>query len=246
MFDGLRDRITDTRDSIADFFGGIGPTTWAGLAALLLLVGAVVVLSRTESDNEVDVVQLTLDAVSTESSRFVPTLTSNLTRTPVRAAVTAAAPTLALSGRREIRQYAASAEATSERDPLAQGAVQAAGPPNTPGCGDYRSAWATADANGSGALTLLYPELVTPTAVVVYETYNPGFVTRIDVIDIYGETHTVYQAQPQARDECPFTLIAPVDDADYEGNRVVVYVDQATSSGGWNQIDAVELIGVKH
>jgi hypothetical protein len=239
MFDELRDRITD-------FFGGISQMTWAGLAAVVLLVGAVIVLNRTESDNQVDVVQLTLNAVSTESSRYVPTLASNLTRTPVQAAVTAAAPTLALSGRREIRQYAASAEATSERDPLAQGAVQAAGPPNTPGCGDYRSAWATADANGSGALTLLYPELVTPTAVVVYETYNPGFVTRIDVVDVYGEVHTIYQAQPRAQSQCPYTLIVRVEDADYEGNRVVVYVDQTTSGGGWNEIDAVELIGVKH
>ncbi len=239
MFDGLRDRITD-------FFGGIGQMTWVGLAAVVLLVGAVIVLNRAESDNQVDIVQLTLDAVSTESNRYVPTLASNLTRTPVQAAVTAAAPTLALSGRREIRQYAASAEATSERDPLAQGAVQAAGPPNTPGCGDYRSAWATADANGSGALTLLYPELVTPTTVVVYETYNPGFVTRIDVVDVYGEVHTIYQAQPRAQSQCPFTLVVRVEDADYEGNRVIVYVDQTTSGGGWNEIDAVELIGVKH
>jgi hypothetical protein len=239
MFDGLRDRITD-------FFGGISQMTWVGLVAVVLLVGAVIVLNRTESDNQVDVVQLTLNAVSTESSRYVPTLAANLTRTPVQAAVTAAAPTLALSGRREIRQYAASAEATSERDPLAQGAVQAAGPPNTPGCGDYRSAWATADANGSGALTLLYPELVTPTTVVVYETYNPGFVTHIDFVDVYGEVHTIYQAQPQAQTQCPFTLVVRVDDADYEGNRVVVYVDQTTSGGGWNEIDAVELIGVKH
>jgi hypothetical protein len=192
------------------------------------------------------VVQLTLNAVSTESSRYVPTLASNLTRTPVQAAVTAAAPTLALSGRREIRQYAASAEATSERDPLAQGAVQAAGPPNTPGCGDYRSAWATADPGGSGALTLLYPELVTPTAVVIYQTYNPGFVTRVDVVDVYGEAHTVYQSPPGARADCPYTQIITVEDAGYEGNRVVVYVDQATSGGGWNEIDAVELIGVKH
>jgi len=239
MFDGLRDRITD-------FFGGIGQMTWVGLAAVVLLVGAVIVLNRAESDNQVDIVQLTLDAVSTESNRYVPTLASNLTRTPVQAAVTAAAPTLALSGRREIRQYAASAEATSERDPLAQGAVQAAGPPNTPGCGDYRSAWATADANGSGALTLLYPELVTPTTVVVYETYNPGFVTRIDVVDVYGEVHTIYQAQPRAQSQCPFTLVVRVEDAGYEGNRVIVYVDQTTSGGGWNEIDAVELIGVKH
>jgi hypothetical protein len=239
MFDRLRDRITD-------FFGGISQMTWAGLAAVVLLVGAVIVLNRAESDNQVDVVQLTLNAISTESSRYVPTLASNLTRTPVQAAVTAAAPTLALSGRREIRQYAASAEATSERDPLAQGAVQAAGPPNTPGCGDYRSAWATADANGTGALTLLYPELVTPTAIVVYETYNPGFVTRIDVVDVYGEVHTIYQAQPRAQSQCPFTLIVQVEEADYEGNRVVVYVDQTTSGGGWNEIDAVELIGVKH
>ena len=142
--------------------------------------------------------------------------------------------------------YAASAEATSEIDPLTQGAVQAAGPPNTTECGDFATAWATKKPTDSAALTLLYPELVKPTGVIVYETFNPGFISRIDFMDIYGEFHTIYEGQPQVRAQCPFQLVVAIDNADYEGSRLVVYIDQTTSLGGWDQIDAVELIGIRH
>jgi hypothetical protein len=44
--------------------------------------------------------------------------------------------------------------------------------------------------------------------------------------------------------QCPFVLVIPVE-ADYASNTVIVTVDQTTSPGGWNQIDAVELVGIK-
>ncbi len=156
------------------------------------------------------------------------------------------APTLSLAGRREIRQFAASASASSERDSLAQGAVQAAGPPNTPDCGDFRTAWASRNPNEVATLTLLYAELVTPTGVQVYQTYNPGFITRIEMADIYGEVHVVYEAAPQPQAQCPFVLVVPIERAGFQTNRVTFTLDQTGSAGGWSQIDAVELIGIKH
>ena len=214
----------------------------------MVLAVAVLLAIASRGGNNVDpqVLELTISAASTQANRFVPTLAAELTRTPPIVALTGAAPTLELAGRLEVRQYAASAEATSERGDVDWGAVRAAGPPDTPECGDLRTAWATEQPNETASLTLLFPELVTPTGLLVYETYNPGFITLITFTDVYGEEHIIYQAAPQPRPQCPFVLVVPIMDADYQGNRVTIFVNQTTSVGGWNQIDAVELVGVKH
>ncbi len=124
--------------------------------------------------------------------------------------------------------------------------MQAAGPPNTPDCGDFRTAWASTLPNESARLTLKFAELVEPTEVLVYQSYNPGYVTRIEIVDLYGDRHVVYEAAPQPIAQCPFTLVVSIPDADYETSLIEITVDQTTSAGGWNQIDAVELVGIKH
>lgn len=216
------------------------------IAGLVVLVVVLLVAMRPGNDMPPEVLELTLGAVSTQSNRTIPTLAAEMTRTPAVLALTGAAPTLAPSGRLEVRQWAATAQATSERDAVAGGAVQAAGPPNTSDCGDAETAWATQFPNSSASLTLLFPELVTPTGLYVHQTFNPGFITLITLTDIYGEEHIVYQAVPQAIGQCPLVLYVPIDDADYQSNRVTITVDQSTSAGGWNQIDAVQMIGISY
>lgn len=242
----IRDKFNEFRDSVVDLFGNVGSVIWYGLGAVVLLVLIVVVLSVLPSNVDPNVVQLTVNAAATESNRFVPTIVRSLTETPPAAALTGSAPTLSVGGRRVVEQFAASANATSERDPVAQGAVQAAGPPNTDACGDFQTAWATANPNDSAALTLFYPELVRPRRVRIYETFNPGFVTRVEFVDIYGEVHVVYEAAPQALGQCPFIREIAITDVDAPGNQLIVYVNQAASTGGWNEIDAVELLGLKY
>ena len=231
---------------IRDFIENMSQAVWWGIGVVAALAALIIFLSRTNTGVNVGEVELTLSAASTQSNLHVPTLAANLTQTPPESALTGSAPTLSLAGRREVRQFAASATASSERDRLAQGAVQAAGPPDTPECGDFRTAWASLNPNEAASLTLLFPELVTPTSLQVYETYNPGFITRIETIDLYGGLHTVYEAVPRPRTQCPFVLVVPIADADYQTSRVTIYLNQSTSTGGWNQIDAVELIGIKH
>ncbi len=219
---------------------------WLVILGLVIAVALLVFSMRPEDVPDPRVLDLTLNAASTQENVYLPTLAASLTQTPVIVALTEAAPTLALSGRQEVRQFAASAGATSERDTLNQGAIQAAGPPNTSECGDFRTAWASATPNEVAALTLLFPELVTPTGLRVYESYNPGFITRITFTDIYGKVHLVYEAPPGPQALCPFVLVVAIVDADFKGNMITIEVDQRTSLGGWDQIDAVELIGIKH
>jgi len=97
-----------------------------------------------------------------------------------------------------------------------------------------------------GTLNLYFAQLVRPTQVRIHQNFNPGYITRVDLIDIYGEPHTIYESVPIPNPQCPFVLVIPVVDADYATNTAVVYIDQTGSTTGWNQIDAVELIGTDY
>ena len=88
--------------------------------------------------------------------------------------------------------------------------------------------------------------MVTPTEIQIHQTYNPGFITQVSVTDILGEVHVVYEGVPQPAPQCPSILSIPIDGADYAGNVVTISLNQATSAGGWNQIDAIELTGIKY
>jgi hypothetical protein len=216
------------------------------LVIAVVVIALAVFFTREGTGVDANVLQLTIDAASTQANVYIPTLASNLTQTPAAAALTGAAPTLSLAGRQQVDQFAASAIASSELDPLTRGAVQATGPANTSECGDFATAWASASPNETATLTVLFAELVTPTGVLIYESFNPGFVVKVEFTDLYGEVHTVYDAPPQPRMQCPFVMVIPIVDADYKGNRMVITVDQSISPGGWDQIDAVELIGIRH
>lgn len=214
-----------------------------GFAFFIVLVMSVPVDPNRPS---MDVIQVTLDAAGTRTVPQYATLAAQLSQTPFEAVVAEAAPTLALQGLQEVRQYAAAAKADSERGNLDWGAIQAVGAPNTTTCGDSRSAWSNVQANGQGTLTLYYIQLVKPTAVRIYETYNPGFITRVVITDNEGQEHIIHEAPPALSFQCPFVRILLIDKADYAANSITITVDQSTSVGGWNQIDAVELIGIRY
>jgi hypothetical protein len=220
---------------------------WLVVFVVVAVAVVAILFLRTGAGQQAQVIQLTIDAASTQSNLFVPTLAAYLTQTPVEAALTGAAPTLSLSGRLQVSQFAAAAVDPAETDTTRpQGAVQAVGLPNTEECGDFRTAWAAADLGGMGSLRVLFAELVTPTGLLIYESFNPGFISRVEITDLYGEVHVVYEGIPQLKANCPFPLVIAINDADYQANSVTIYVDQRGSLGGANQIDAVELIGIKH
>ena len=161
-----------------------------------------------------------------------------------QAQLTGIAPTAQAGAGGEIRQWASHASATSEYGNPDWAAGQATGEPNTPQCGDYATAWATLSSTGVDALTLAYGAPVTPTRIEIHQSYNPGAITQVDVTTPGGsDRHIVYQAQATPVAECPFVLVIPISGLDVKVGEVVVYLDQTTHPG-WNEIDAVELIGV--
>lgn len=219
-----------------------------GLVVIVLAGAALlasVALSPPANPNSVEISAATINAAATNANNRAPTLIAQLTLTPYEFVLTQAAPTIQLLGKQEIRQFAASAWASSERGEIDWGAEQAAGPQNTEGCGDFRTAYSTPGKNDQAVLTLLFPQLVTPTGILIYESYNPGFITRIEVTDTIGEVHVVYEVTPGPILLCPFVLVVPIIDADYQANAVTLYIDQTSSTAGWDQIDAVQLVGVR-
>ncbi len=120
---------------------------------------------------------------------------------------------------------------------------QATGPPDTwPRTGDIGTAWASAMPDGMDEwLVLEYDQAVTPTMVMVYETYNPGALTKVTAFKPDGTEVVVWQGQ----DPTPpggAGGISHIDvQVDFEVRRVKLYL-ASTRVAGWNEIDAVGLV----
>ncbi len=233
-------------DEFRRFVRGIERRVWLALLGIGLVVLVLVSIPSPSGGVDPASFQATLNAAATQQSVPYPTLRAVLTLTPVDAIVTHVGPTLALEGLTEVRQYAASATADNSRGTLDYSAVQAAGPPNTLTCGDARTAWASLNPTGPATLTLLYAQLVIPTQITVYQSFNPGYIRYVNVRDAAGKIHTVYSANAAPGGPCPGILTIDIPNADYGANTVLLLLDQTGSAGGWNEIDAVQLVGTKY
>jgi hypothetical protein len=175
-----------------------------------------------------------------------PSLTPRPTYTPLTGSVLAVTPSPAVAiiptGPGEISQFASRATASSQYSLPSWSAMQAAGAPNTSACSDNPSAWASLKSNSIDWLLLSYDRPVIPTRIVIYQNYNPGAVSLVEVLDDAGNSITVYQAAPAIASRCPSQLAIEVKDVNTPVKTVRVTVDQSRHNG-WNEIDAVQLIG---
>ncbi|MBK9125310.1 MAG: hypothetical protein IPM16_19605 [Chloroflexi bacterium] len=151
-----------------------------------------------------------------------------------------------LEGLEVLRQWAVRAEATSEYSRDQWSARQATGAPNTDGCRDAQTAWASSQGDSSAEeLRLTYATPVIPRQVNVYQVYNPGSIVNIAVVD--AETGARIDL-PNSIDAagntpCPGVFTVDISDINRPVSGVVIYLDQSVL-GTWNEIDAVELVGV--
>lgn len=143
-----------------------------------------------------------------------------------------------------IRQWAVSAEASSSFADPEWAAEQATGSPNTPRCGDYQTAWATAGSDSVATITLKFPLAVHVTAVNIIQSFNPDQVTTVELIGPFERASIIYDQKPQQVDQpCPYTLAIPVERTEGRFDTIRVTLDQSVLGLGWNEIDAVELVG---
>jgi hypothetical protein len=144
-----------------------------------------------------------------------------------------------------ISQWADSAEASSEFADPEWSASQAAGSPDSPGCGDYQFAWASAASDSVETLDLTYEVAVYPLEITIIESFNPDQVVKVEVYNPdTGGYYTVLQKNPMAVDRpCPYLLTVPVEGIEFRTDLIRITIDQSQLGLGWNEIDAVELVG---
>jgi hypothetical protein len=122
------------------------------------------------------------------------------------------------------------------------GPEQATGAPDTEGPGDIVTAWASLTQDDQPEWLLLeYERAVRPHRVKVYETFNPGAVVKVSVIDESGEEIPAWEGTDPTRpeqetgvSEIPLGVNVPV-------RQVKLYLD-SPAVPGWNEIDAVGLV----
>ncbi len=143
----------------------------------------------------------------------------------------------------EVRQWAFTAFASTEYSSSSWSASRATGAPDVAACGDDPNAWASESGGTMEWLQLNYLTPVIPTQINIVESYNPGAVYRVEVVDLDGGTHVVYEGTPSLVDQCPRTFEVPVSGIDFPVQGVILYLDQGPAAS-WCEIDAVELVGV--
>lgn len=127
------------------------------------------------------------------------------------------------------------------RPKRAWGPEQATGPPDTPVAGDVRTAWATREANdGIQWLRLDYEKAVNIAEVRVRETHNPGAVCRVAALLGDGTEVVLWEGEDPTT-AAPEDFVVQVQ-AEVQARSVKVYLD-TDRKNGWNEIDAVELVG---
>jgi hypothetical protein len=141
-----------------------------------------------------------------------------------------------------LRQWASEASASSFYAPDYEPAG-ATGPPDVPACQDSPDAWASADPNGLETLELRFREPVFAVGVAIHQSYNPGFVAQVELIDERGVATIVYTATPAPSEPCPGVLSLSFEQTLTRIVAVRLTVDQR-SGANWAEIDAVQLIGV--
>ena len=144
-----------------------------------------------------------------------------------------------------IEQWAVAAEASSEYTDDSWSARQATGAADTPEAGDIKTAWAAASADVEAeTLVLVYAQPVNPTGVEIYESYNPGAVARIEVLDPNTDDWVVvWEGVADTAGEEIAVFSPQLTPVDFATDQVRLTLDEPLIPG-WNEIDAVKLIGV--
>jgi hypothetical protein len=120
------------------------------------------------------------------------------------------------------------------------GPEQALGPPDTERDADAVTAWTSLEPDaGPEWLAVGFERVVEAAQVRIRESYNPGAITKVTTL-VNGAEVALWEGT-SARGKAPRDFVVPVPKG-IQANSIVVYQDTKRVSG-WNEIDAVELVG---
>ncbi|MCB9124423.1 MAG: hypothetical protein H6643_07895, partial [Caldilineaceae bacterium] len=137
-----------------------------------------------------------------------------------------------------------SAEASSQYGDEDWSAQQATGEPDTLDGGDTPTAWAAAFADSEAeSLLLAFDVPVIPAGIEIYESYNPGAIAKIEVLDPNtDEWVVVWEGTAETAGEDMAVFSPALTAIDFATSQVRLTIDEPAIVG-WNEIDAVKLIG---
>ncbi len=135
-----------------------------------------------------------------------------------------------------VHQWASDAVASSEYMTGDWSAKQAVGPPDSPE-GDARTAWAAKEADGGTEwLQLTFALAVSPRRIRVHENLTRGGIVRIDGVGEDGVRRPLWEGKDAGESWFDVAVsAAPL--------RSIVVILDTKANPGWEEIDAVELIG---
>lgn len=148
-------------------------------------------------------------------------------------------------------QWAVSAEASSSygdetnKDKTPYTATQMTGKPDVENYADDGRAWAEKEADkGMEWVKLTYEKPVNATEVRVRQNVGPGAIIKVELIDTDGKSHTVWEGEDKTQyiPEKIQYFIAKFDKTTYK-TKVVKITMACNAVQGWNEIDAVQLVG---
>jgi hypothetical protein len=136
-------------------------------------------------------------------------------------------------------------EPTAETSPpgvkRSWGPEQVVGEPDTLQAGDISTAWAPRQQDGGEEwLKLDYESSVDIAEVRVRETYNPGAISKVTAFLADGREVTIWEGV-EPKSEAPVEMAFAVPNS-INAKSVKVYLDTKRVPG-WNEIDAVQLVG---
>lgn len=141
-----------------------------------------------------------------------------------------------------ISQWAATATASSHYGLPDWSPRRATGAPDVDSCRDDARAWASARGNGVEWLELTYNQPVQVAEIRIHQTYGRGAVSRVTLIDGEGNSHVIWEGQDMIV-ACPGVLAVRAEPIDLKVDTVRIDLDESRTAS-WNQIDAVELVGI--
>jgi len=141
-----------------------------------------------------------------------------------------------------LSQWATAATASSHYALPDWSPSRATGAPEITVCADDARAWASARGNGVAWLQLEYTKPVYATAINIHQTYGRGGVSRVTIVDASGNAEIVWEGTDDPA-PCPGLLAVLVPPTSVKVATVRIDLDESRT-GTWNQIDAVELVGV--
>lgn len=119
--------------------------------------------------------------------------------------------------------------------------AQATGAPNSLQAGDQQTAWASLGQNkGPEWLKLEYVNPVEAKTIRIHENFNPGAISKVTGFDETGTETVLWEGTEPVKTAPNIFEVKP--ETPLVTKSIKIYLDTRRAKG-WNEIDAVELVG---